>query len=129
MMRLRCTKGLLGYYAERPTAVSLAVDSEPLHGDRYANLIRYADTDIALCVTGQTRYANVIPLDGCESLSTFYIRLVQRTSAALRRVGRSWAAVGQELGVGEGTVRRAAHSPAKNPAAAASLSASEHAAD
>ena len=28
--------------------------------------------------------------------------------AALRRVGRSWAAIGQELGVGEGTVRRAA---------------------
>ncbi len=27
--------------------------------------------------------------------------------AALRRVGRSWAAIGQELGVGEGTVRRA----------------------
>ncbi len=27
--------------------------------------------------------------------------------ASLRRVGRSWAAIGQELGVGEGTVRRA----------------------
>ncbi len=30
--------------------------------------------------------------------------------AALRRVGRSWAAIGQELGVGEGTVRRSARS-------------------
>ena len=29
--------------------------------------------------------------------------------AALRRVGRSWAAIGQELGVGEGTVRRAVY--------------------
>ena len=29
--------------------------------------------------------------------------------AALRRVGRSWAAIGQELDVGEGTVRRAVH--------------------
>ncbi len=28
--------------------------------------------------------------------------------ASLRRVGRSWAAIGQELGVGEATVRRAA---------------------
>ncbi len=28
--------------------------------------------------------------------------------ATLRRVGRSWAAIGHELGVGEGTVRRAA---------------------
>ncbi len=28
--------------------------------------------------------------------------------ASLRRVGRSWAAIGQELGVGEGTVRRSA---------------------
>ncbi len=27
--------------------------------------------------------------------------------ASLRRAGRSWAAIGQELGVGEGTVRRA----------------------
>ncbi len=27
--------------------------------------------------------------------------------ASLRRVGCSWAAIGQELGVGEGTVRRA----------------------
>ena len=34
---------------------------------------------------------------------------VDRTRiASLRRVGRSWAAIGQELGVGEGTVRRAA---------------------
>ncbi len=29
--------------------------------------------------------------------------------AALRRVGRSWAAIGQELGMGEGTVRRAVY--------------------
>ncbi len=49
--------------------------------------------------------------------------------AALRRVGRSWSAIGRELGVGEGTVRRAAHSPAKNPSAPPSLSACEHAAD
>ena len=43
--------------------------------------------------------------------------------AALRRVGRSWAAVGQELGVGEGTVRRAAQTSAKNLSARASASA------
>ncbi len=29
--------------------------------------------------------------------------------ASLRRSGASWAAIGQELGVGEGTVRRAEH--------------------
>ncbi len=37
-------------------------------------------------------------------------KAVDRTRiASLRRVGRSWAAIGQELGVGEGTVRRAVH--------------------
>ena len=36
-------------------------------------------------------------------------RAVDRSRiASLRCVGRSWAAIGQELGVGEGTVRRAA---------------------
>jgi DNA invertase Pin-like site-specific DNA recombinase len=35
-------------------------------------------------------------------------KVVDRTRiAALRRVGRSWVTIGQELGVGEGTVRRA----------------------
>ena len=43
--------------------------------------------------------------------------------AALRRVGASWAAIGRQLGVGEGTARRAAQTPAKNPRARRSLSA------
>ena len=42
--------------------------------------------------------------------------------ASLRRSGTSWAAIGRQLGVGEGTVRRAAQTPAKNPAARGSLS-------
>ncbi len=41
--------------------------------------------------------------------------------AALRRTGASWAAIGRQLGVGEGTVRRAAQTPAKNPPARGSL--------
>ena len=35
--------------------------------------------------------------------------------ASLRRSGASWAKIGKVLGVGEGTVRRAALRPAKNP--------------
>ena len=49
--------------------------------------------------------------------------------ARLRRTGASWAAIGQELGVGEGTVRRAAQTSAKNPRARRSPSASKHTAD
>ena len=49
--------------------------------------------------------------------------------AALRRSGASWTKIGRKLGVGEGTVRRAAHKPAKNPSARASVSTSEHTAD
>ena len=41
--------------------------------------------------------------------------------AALRGAGTSWARIGEALGVGEGTVRRAAQKPAKNPSAAISL--------
>ena len=37
--------------------------------------------------------------------------------AALRGAGTSWARIGEALGVGEGTVRRAAQKPAKNPSA------------
>ena len=49
-MSLRCTTRLLAHYSERPTAVALAVESEPLLGEWYANLIRHGDTDNALCV-------------------------------------------------------------------------------
>jgi DNA invertase Pin-like site-specific DNA recombinase len=37
--------------------------------------------------------------------------------AALRREGTSWAKIGEALGVGEGTVRRASQQSAKNPSA------------
>jgi DNA invertase Pin-like site-specific DNA recombinase len=37
--------------------------------------------------------------------------------AVLRRAGTSWAKIGEALGVGEGTVRRASQQPAKNPSA------------
>ena len=40
--------------------------------------------------------------------------------ARLRRSGASWAAIGQELGVGEATARRASQTSAKNPSARAS---------
>jgi DNA invertase Pin-like site-specific DNA recombinase len=40
---------------------------------------------------------------------------------ALRRVGASWAKIGETLGVGEGTVRHAAQQSAKNPSAASSV--------
>ncbi len=43
--------------------------------------------------------------------------------AALRRAGTSWAKIGEALGVGEGTVRRAAQQSAKNPSADAPLTA------
>lgn len=38
--------------------------------------------------------------------------------AILRRDGTSWAKIGEALGVGEGTVRRASQQSAKNPSAA-----------
>lgn len=47
----------------------------------------------------------------------------------LRAQGLSWANIGAELGVGEGTVRRLAHASAKNPIAATSLSPCTQAAD
>jgi DNA invertase Pin-like site-specific DNA recombinase len=40
---------------------------------------------------------------------------------ALRRAGASWAKVGETLGVGEATVRRAAQRSAKNPSAGVSI--------
>jgi DNA invertase Pin-like site-specific DNA recombinase len=43
--------------------------------------------------------------------------------AALRDAGTSWARIGEALGVGEGTVRRAAQKRAKNPSATASVTA------
>jgi DNA invertase Pin-like site-specific DNA recombinase len=43
--------------------------------------------------------------------------------AALRGAGTSWARIGEALGVGEGTVRRAAQKPAKNPSATTSATA------
>ena len=59
MITLRCTKRLLAHYSERPTVASLAVDCEPLLGEWFANLIRYGDSNIALCVNEVTRYAIV----------------------------------------------------------------------
>ncbi len=43
----------------------------------------------------------------------------------LRAQGRSWAKIGEELGVGEGTVRRAAQKSAKNPPVRPAVSACE----
>ncbi len=43
------------------------------------------------------------------------------TVARLRASGKSWAAIADELGIGEGTVRRAAQTSAKNPSARASV--------
>jgi DNA invertase Pin-like site-specific DNA recombinase len=45
--------------------------------------------------------------------------------ARLRSQGSSWASIAKELGVGEGTVRRAALASAKNPSGDASISPSE----
>ena len=41
--------------------------------------------------------------------------------ARLRASGKSWTAIADELGIGEGTVRRAAQTSAKNPSARASV--------
>jgi DNA invertase Pin-like site-specific DNA recombinase len=41
--------------------------------------------------------------------------------AALRSAGASWAKIGETLGVGEGTVRRAVQQSAKNPSAGGSV--------
>ena len=49
--------------------------------------------------------------------------------AKLRAEGLSWASIGERLGIGEGTVYRAAHSSSKNPTKAAALSRWEQAAD
>jgi DNA invertase Pin-like site-specific DNA recombinase len=49
--------------------------------------------------------------------------------ARLRTQGLSWAAVGERLGVSEGTVRNVALASAKNPAVRASVSACEIGAD
>jgi len=49
--------------------------------------------------------------------------------AELRAQGLSWAAIGDRLGIGEGTAYRAAQSSAKKVAAAVSLTCCEHAAD
>ena len=43
----------------------------------------------------------------------------------LRAQGHSWAKIGEELGVGEGTVRRPAQKSAKNPPTRAAVSACE----
>jgi DNA invertase Pin-like site-specific DNA recombinase len=42
--------------------------------------------------------------------------------ASLRRAGESWAKIGESLGIGEGTVRRAAQQSAKNPSVGPSVS-------
>jgi putative DNA-invertase from lambdoid prophage Rac len=49
--------------------------------------------------------------------------------AELRAEGLSWAAVGERLGIGEGTAYRAAQSSAKRVAGAVSRTCCEHAAD
>ncbi len=43
------------------------------------------------------------------------------TVARLRASGKSWPAIADELGIGEGSVRRAAQTSAKNPSARASV--------
>jgi DNA invertase Pin-like site-specific DNA recombinase len=52
-----------------------------------------------------------------------------RRIAALRKGGASWAAIAEQLGVGEGTVYRVAHASAKNPLGAACVSPCSLAAD
>jgi DNA invertase Pin-like site-specific DNA recombinase len=52
-----------------------------------------------------------------------------RRICALRAEGLSWAAIAERLAIGEGTVYRAAHASAKNPARRAPVSVSERAAD
>ena len=49
--------------------------------------------------------------------------------ASLRAQGLSWATISEKLGVGEGTVRRAAKRPAKNLFVSATASACEIRAD
>jgi DNA invertase Pin-like site-specific DNA recombinase len=52
-----------------------------------------------------------------------------RRIAALRSEGLSWATIAERLGIGEGTVYRAAQASAKIPTLQASASRCEHAAD
>jgi DNA invertase Pin-like site-specific DNA recombinase len=52
-----------------------------------------------------------------------------RRIAGLRDSGLSWAKIGEQLGVGEGTVRRLAHASAKNPLGNAAVSPCAQAAD
>jgi DNA invertase Pin-like site-specific DNA recombinase len=49
--------------------------------------------------------------------------------AALRSQGLSWAKIGRQLGLGEGTVRRTAEASAKNPLKSALATLMESAAD
>ncbi len=49
------------------------------------------------------------------------VALDAATVARLRASGKSWTAIADELGIGEGTVRRAAQKSAKNPSARASV--------
>ena len=49
--------------------------------------------------------------------------------ASLRAQGLSWATISQHLGIGEGTVYRAAHSSAKNPSKSGSVTRCKVAAD
>jgi DNA invertase Pin-like site-specific DNA recombinase len=49
--------------------------------------------------------------------------------AALRAQGLSWAAIAEQLGIGEGTAYRAAHSSSKNPKKSAAVTCGKHAAD
>jgi DNA invertase Pin-like site-specific DNA recombinase len=47
----------------------------------------------------------------------------------LRAQGLSWAAIAEQLGIGEGTAYRAAHSSSKNPKKSAAVTCGKHAAD
>jgi hypothetical protein len=87
MMTLRCTRRLLAYFGEKVSQSQACDAADTLLGDWFANLVLYGAAPIALCVNGPTRYAVVIPLHDCQSAHALYMRLAQRASDAVQRVG------------------------------------------
>tara|TARA_R110002111_G_scaffold46192_7_gene83253 strand:- start:1599 stop:2123 length:525 start_codon:yes stop_codon:yes gene_type:complete len=85
MLTLRCTKKLMKYLDTGPT-------SQPPHltttlGDWYANLFRYDQVDIAMCVNQKTRYAIPVPLYDCPNAHSLYVLLTRRIRKTVLRLG------------------------------------------
>ena len=97
MMRLRCTRRLLDHFHEEITPELRIAAAELFPGDWYANIVRYDLATMALCVNEHTRYAIVVPLMDCESITCLYIRLAQRIYDAVRRVCGMEEAAGRIL--------------------------------